>query len=273
MQRWEDLEPDPEMLMALDGAGVRPLTSSRSDKNNWSNRFADHCAQMVANAVRRDQIFKKYEVRPNADGSGKEALTVVGNTSKRIDVIAATLASGLQLGISLKGMNFRDSAGLQFDKNLTGRTYELQDEVRAVHGQKPTAFMVGLAFLPLAAVCDKKTEHSPSSFARTVKHLRARTGRVDPTLPSQMHKLDMAAVALYVPGDSESVILGDGSPYEYEDQFDRGVVRYFDVLEDPPRRGRPKVECTLDLDGLVDLISERYEGGGQSIRIEWAEPE
>lgn len=274
LRKWEDLDPDAAMLAALDAAGPRPLDGDRADKNNWSNRFADACAQMVADAVRRHATFRRFEVRPNADGSGKEALTfVAGAKRKRVDVIAATLASGLQLGISLKGMNFRDPSGLQFDKNLTGRTYELQDEVRVIHGYQAAAFVVGIVFLPIGATADKRSDRSPSSFARAVEHIRARTGRVDPTLPSQLDRLDMAAVALYVPGDEERMAPPDGPAFEYTDPFPRGVVRYFDVADDPPARGRPRIATTLDLDGLVGRIADAYRGGGASVRIDWAEPE
>ena len=119
---------------------------------------------------------------------------------------------------------------MQFDKNLTGRTYELQDEVSVIHRYQPAAFLVALYFMPIAATVDKRSEASTSSFARAVTHLRARTGRLDPTLPSQADHVDAAAIALYVPGDRETV--GD---FEYRDDLPRGVVRYFDVSDDPPR--------------------------------------
>jgi hypothetical protein len=52
MNRWEDLDPDPRLLAALDQAdrerGQRAqliVDGSASDKNNWSNSFADACAR------------------------------------------------------------------------------------------------------------------------------------------------------------------------------------------------------------------------------------
>jgi hypothetical protein len=135
---WADLAADDNMLAAFKAAGVRPLDGDRAAKNNWSNRFADACAVMVADEVRRNPEFGRFEVRPNSDGSGREALTFVGSgDQKRVDVLASTLASGLQLGVSLKGMNFQDAQSGNYDKNLTGRTYELQAEVSAIHGTSP----------------------------------------------------------------------------------------------------------------------------------------
>jgi hypothetical protein len=175
------------------------------------------------------------------------------------------MVSGLQVGISLKGMNFRDAGGGQFDKNLTGRTYELQDEIRLVHEYQPAACMTAIFFLPIGATVDKRSEASASSFARAVEHLRARTGRLDPSLPGHYARADMSFVGLYVPGDREP-------DHDYEDTLPRGVVRYFDVMSDPPKRGRPRQGTTMDLSGVVDRISLRYLSGGVP-PISWAEPE
>lgn len=155
---------------------------------------------------------------------------------------------------------------LQFDKNLTGRTYELQDETSVIHRYQPAAMVVALYFMPLAATVDKKSESSPSSFARAVAHLRGRTGRIDPTLPSQVDRVDAAFIALYVAGDDERA-----AGFEYVDDLPRGIVRFFDVLDDPPRRGRPRLDTTLDLDSMIARIATRF--GTADASIDWAEPE
>lgn len=269
--RWSDLAPDPDMVAVLDRADQRgtreaAIVGGRSVRNNWSNRFADACAVMVASSVRRHRAFARLVVRPQETGPVEPLTFVAGDREKKVDVIASSIVSGLQVGFSLKGMNFRDTKGRQFDKNLTGRTYELQDEVSVIHRYQPASFLVALYFMPIGATVDKKADSTPSSFARTVVHLRNRTGRLDPTLPSQMDRVDMAAVGLYVPGDSERF-----DDFEYDDDLPRGVVRFFDVLDDPPRRGRPKVSTTLDLTGLVDRVAERSRPSDAS--ISWADPE
>ena len=258
---WADLEPDQAMLAALDAAdrgGTRAAAhgGGQQPKKNWSNRFADACAQMVADAARRNAYLCTFEIRPNADGTGREALTfVAAGRKKRVDVIAATLASGLQMGFSLKGLNFPGPGG-NFDHNLTGRTYELQDEVGAIHEYQAAAFMVGLYFLPVQAVNDKVA--AASSFARTLAHLRARTGRMDLHLASHYRRCDAAAVALYAAGDD-----GDG--------VERGVVRYLDVQDAPPRRGRPRVETMLTLDELLARFAAMQARDEEAIA--WADPE
>lgn len=261
MKRWADLDPCPQMLRALQAAdreGLRSdaLDGDRNPKHGWSNRFADSCAQMVADEARKHKRLKKYEIRPLEDGTGKEARTfVAAGQKKQVDVIVATLASGLQMGFSLKGLNFR-GPNSNFDHNLTGRTYELLDEVGAIHEYQAAAFMVGLFFLPIMAAYDKKT--AASSFAHTVAHLRARTGRTDLSLPSQNRRCDAAAVALYGAGDPD-------------DTVPRGVVRFMDVSDNPPKRGLPQVHTTLGLKELIErfaAVQERDE-----MNIKWADPE
>jgi hypothetical protein len=259
---WADLLPDHRMVVALDAADgavprSRALGGGRELKHKWSNRFADACAQMVADEIRKHPRLSRFEIRPNSDGSGKEARTfIAAGKKKQVDVIVATLASGLQMGFSLKGLNFVGPSG-NYDHNLTGRTYELQDEVGAIHEYQAAAFVVGLYFLPLLAAEDKT--NAPSSFARTVAHLRARAGRFDHTLPSQLRRCDAAAVGLYAAGD----------PGE---QATRGVVRYLDVLDSPPRRGRPLIESTLDLAGLIGRFADR-QARDEITEIDWADPE
>lgn len=279
--RWSDLKPDPRLLAALDAADAGGRRSdalvapAASPKVQWSNRFADACARMIADEMRRHRVFRKLTVLPDREGSNEPPTFVAGDKKKKVDVVASSIVSGLQVGISLKGMNFRDQSALNFDKNLTGRTYELQDEVRVIHGYQAAAFLVAVYFMPIGATVDKRGSRSVSSFGRVIEHLRGRTGRLDPTLASQLDRADMAAVALYVPGDEERFEHGSSPEgvFEYRDVLPRGVIRYFDVLEDPPRRGRPQIGATLDLEGLVDLVVQRYEGGGTNVRIEWAEPE
>jgi len=266
---WKDLPPDPAMLSALDEAeGVvvraRAVGGQRDARHKWSNAFADACARMVAREVRSCSAFDKLRVLPDDEGNAEPPTYVAGEKSKRVDVVASSPVSGLQMGMSLKGMNFRDSHGWQFDKNLTGRTYELQDEIRLIHEYQPASFLVAIYFLPLAAAVDKRGPASPSSFARTVEHLRSRTGRLDVSLASQYPKADMAFVALYVPGDSEP-------DYDYVDTMARGAVRYFDVGENPPQRGRPRLPTTTSLTDVVSSVGERYRSEGGA--IEWAEPE
>lgn len=261
MTRWSELEPDSAMLKALvsaDSGGTRQAaisSKSSSDRSQWSNRFADSCAVMVADALRQNGHFNQFEIRPNADGSGKESLTfVAAGSKKQVDVIAATLASGLQVGFSLKGLNF--GGAYSFDHNLTGRTYELMDEVSQIHEYQASAFMVGIFFIPLLSTEDKQS--GPSSFARTVAHLRARSGRTEVTLPAQFRRCDFAAVGLYAAGD-------DGEVAE------RGAVRFLDVRDDPPRRGRPSIESTLSLPQLMERISSLH--ASDPLSIAWADPE
>jgi hypothetical protein len=244
---WADLEPDEEILAALYHAGDRPEAGDQNEKRHWSERFAHASAVAIANEVRRcRQLPSAKKVLPLSLAQGTEPLTPLGaGTTKRIDVTVADPVLGLELGFSLKGLNFKDAGSGNYDKNLTGRLYELGDEVRMVHEHLPHAFMVGVFFLPMECTADKST--GQSSFAHTVAKLRDRTGRLDFALAGHAPRCDSSWVALYTLG-----IEPQG--------FARGLARFFNVQGAPPHRGRPQVDLTLSLKGMVDSVVAEATG-------------
>ena len=252
---WTDLEPEPGLLFALEHAGPRPETGSQNEKRGWSERLANACAVAIADELRRVPILRVKRIRPADLKTGTEPLTPLGaGTSKRIDVTVADPLLGLEIGVSLKGLNFADGGSGNYDKNLTGRLYELVDEVRLVHEHLPRALMTGIFFLPMAAATDKTK--GKSSFAHTVVKLRERTGRLDPSLAHHAHRCDCAFVGLYTTGT--------------EGGYPAGIVRFLNVAEAPPFRGRPIVESTR---GLKDLVEDIIGQAISQDRIGWAHPE
>lgn len=241
--RWVDLDPDAGMAAALDHAGPRPApNASHNDKRNWSGRFANQCAVSFAECFRRTGLQRKT-IRPLSLAEGTEPLTPLGSgTRKRIDVTVVDEILGLEVGVSLKGLNFRDEGNGNFDKNLTGRLYELGDEMRLVHEHLPHAFMAGVLLLPIEAAVDKSAT-AASSFAHAIQKLRERTGRLDPALAAHSARCDAGFVGLYADG-----VAGG---------FRRGVVRFLDVAAAPPRRGRPIVTETLAMQDVASVIVER----------------
>lgn len=255
--RWADLAPEPGIVAALAHAGVRPESGSQSEKRRWSELFAHACALAFAEELRRAQELVGKHITPTAIGQGSEKLVPLGaGTSKRIDVTVVDRVLGLEIGMSLKGLNFRDSNGDQFDKNLTGRMYEMSDEMRLVHEYLPRAFMVGVFFLPLDSTVDK-TERADSSFGRAVLALRERTGRLDPSLGGQASRCDAAYVALYATGAEPQ-------------GFPAGVTRLMNVQADPPRRGRPKIGETLS---IAEAVREIVVQATFSAATKWGEAE
>lgn len=255
--RWAELAPEPGIVAALSHAGPRPETGIQAEKRHWSELFAHACALAFADELRRAQELRGKNITPVAIGQGSEKLVPLGaGTSKRIDVTVVDRVLGLEIGMSLKGLNFRDSNGDQFDKNLTGRMYELGDEMRLVHEYLPRAFMVGVFFLPLESTVDK-TERADSSFARAVLALRERTGRLDPSLGGQASRCDAAYVALYATGSE---------PQGYP----AGVTRLMNVQSDPPRRGRPKVRETLS---IAEVVQQVVSQATFSASTQWGEAE
>ena len=246
------------MVEALDHAAPRPDgDAGRKVKKNWSEAFANGCAIAVAREFRRHSELGSKKILPLGLGSGTEPLTPLGaGTEKRIDVTIADTVLGLEIGVSLKGLNFRDRRAQNFDKNLTGRLYELADEVRLVHEHLPHAFMVGIFFLPIESVADKKSDGSVSSFARTLLKLRERTGRLDVALQAHAPRCDASYVALYSFG-------GD-------DVIQPGVVRFMNVDSTPPRRGRPRISATMT---LSEVVAEIVRNATHTEVVEWSDPE
>jgi hypothetical protein len=258
--RWSDLTPEPGIEAALRHADSKvdlQTASNQNDKRHWSESFANQCAVAFADQLRKTPELRKKRVLPTSLADGTEPLTPLGSaTSKRIDVTVSDPVLGLEIGVSLKGLNFRDAASENYDKNLTGRLYELADEVRLVHEHLPRAFMVGVFFLPLPSALDK-SEVANSSFANAVLKLRSRTGRLDPALPAHAARCDAAYVGLYANG-------ADSRDYK------AGIVRFLNVDTPPPRRGRPKVEATLSLAEVVRAIIDKATLRDAAT---WAEPE
>lgn len=254
---WRELDPEPGIVSALDHAGGRVEQGSQNEKRAWSERFANGCAVALATEFRGIERLAQRKILPQGLATGTEPLTPLGSgTSKRIDVTVVDPILGLEIGASLKGLNFRDASSGNFDKNLTGRLYELADEVRLVHEHLPHAFMVGVFFLPLES-CMDKSPSAASSFAKTVLKLRERTGRLDPAIAAHAPRCDMGFVGLYSHGEGE---LG----------VNRGVVRFLQVQSPPPRRGRPRVEDTVSLAGLVQTA---VSAATYSEQESWSEPE
>jgi len=223
---------------------------------------------MIASEIRRHTAIRShYEVLPDQDGGSQETFTPLGYQSgKRIDVVVFGPLVGLQIGVSLKGLNFADDASGNHDKNLTGRLYELRDEVSTVHDYLPRAFMTTVFFLPVAGCFDKAA--APSSFAHVVVELGRRTGRLDPSVAAHAWRCDFAGVGLYVPGDPDDEARG----------LTAGVARFFAIggstIEEnwAPVRGLPKVASTLSISEFVDhLVQEATVGTAASARYAPAE--
>lgn len=220
-RQWSNLEAEACISVALDHAGARPADSeSQIVKREWSARFANGCAAAVSEELRHHEQLKKKRIRPIDLQTGTEPLTPLGAQSKkRIDVTVADKLLGLEIGVSLKGFNFKDGKSNNYDKNLTGRLYELGDEMRLIHEHLPHAFMVGVLFLPIGSATDK-TPKAESSFARAMLKLRDRTGRLDHML--HMSKCDSGYVGLYVIGD--------------EGGYSRGACRFMVTVRSAPSR-------------------------------------
>jgi hypothetical protein len=121
--------------------------------------------------------------------------------------------------------------------------------------------MVALIFLPIDSCDDAKSprneegrEPEPSSFGADVRIFRFRANRRD-------HRNDLDLF--------ERVLIG---LYETDGE-ESGRVHFFDVMDRPPRYGRPRASSLLTLDQAIEAIRETYDARNNP-PFEWdAEPE
>lgn len=249
-------------LDALEYAAPRPSESSnRDDKKNYAQRLSASIAQLVANKLRETDLFPG--VLPSADGAGLESKSSAGahGKLKKTDVRYGTRDTGLELLVSIKTLNFRDTSKKKeevtlgrYTKNMVRNDHELRAEAMDHHERHPYAVLVALFFLPISACDDAGSDKS--SFAHAVMTFRARAGRQEPSEPGQ--KFEAMYIGLYEPEGEH-----------------RGDVAFFDVLARPPRRGRPAAHhvAKSGLFSLEEVIGNivRIYGIRNRRYIEWAD--
>jgi hypothetical protein len=248
-QLLDELEPKPD------------VSADREDKHAYAMGVSRKLAVFIAGALR--PAFP--DVLPTEHDVGHESLTGTAEGKKRLDVKVWDEILGLLLLVSLKTYSFQDWSGKtkkagRYTKNIQRNGKELKDEADVIHRRQPYSVIVAIMFLPDSACLDGNPTSTsdvqgPSSFASIVRRLRVRTGRALNPDEKRFDRYDLTE-RLYV------------GLYRY-DGSDRGALRFFDVMDDPPRNGVPSESATLSLDELVAetkrLVDERNRTG-----IEWA---
>ena len=173
-----------------------------------------------------------------------------GKGLKKLDVNYSTVELGLGLGVSIKTINFRDAKTRRYTKNYTRVDNELRAEAADYHERQPYAVLCAVAFLPLDA-CKDGGKAAPSSFGQAIQIFRRRAGRDkpvdDPTL-------------------FERILVG-----LYETDVDKfGRVGVFDVMDDPPRLGKPRVLKSFK--ELIDAITDAFHSRNKT-KFRWADGE
>lgn len=230
---------------ALGKAGKRPSdTALQGEKKNYAERLSRQLAQLIADRLRPyfPGIF------PDEKGRGQESPARTARGFKRLDVNYSTAELGLGLGVSIKTVTARDPRTKRYTKNYTRIDAELRAEAVDYHKRQPFAVMVALIFLSIDACDDakgpnsgkSKRESEPSSFGAAVRAFRFRANRRD-------HKNDLDLF--------ERVLVG---LYETEGE-NAGRVHFFDVMERPPRYGRPRASALMTLDQSIEAIRKTYD--------------
>jgi len=240
------LQIDDTISTELSAAGNRDAVVKQTDKKNYAERLSRALAQRFANELRH--VFPG--ILPDVNGKGQESRARSAKGFKKLDVNYSTTELGLGLGISVKTLNFSDGKSKRYTKNYTRVDGELRAEASDYHERQPYAVMVAAVFLPIDC-CDDKASDAPSSFGKAVQTFRFRAGRTNPDGPEML--FEKVYIGLY-----------DTSPERF------GTVGFFDVMDKPPKHGRPAKLLTMRemLDGIV-----RAYDGRNSPQFEWADAE
>jgi hypothetical protein len=233
---WGSMEKSEANTSATDSikaelavAGDRNLAVTRAEKKNYAEKLSRALASKLAHRLRT--AFPG--VLPDALGKGQESKARTSKGFKKLDINYSTPELGLGLGVSIKTINFRDGATKRYTKNFTRADAELRAEAADYHERQPYAVMIALIFLPIDACDDGGGKNkSHSSFGGAVQVFRFRAGREKATDPPLLF---------------ERVFLGLYEP----DAEGSGDVSFFDVMDVPPKNGRP-TNCRT----LSDVVSE-----------------
>ncbi|MBK5958641.1 hypothetical protein CCR97_10525 [Rhodoplanes elegans] len=229
----------------LSWAGPRDAVAdgNSTDKKNYAESLSRALAQRFADALRSS--FSG--ILPDASGAGQESKARTGKGLKKLDVNYSTIELGLGLGVSIKTINFRDAKTKRYTKNYTRVDNELRAEAADYHERQPYAVLCAIVFLPLDA-CDDGSS-APSSFGQAVQIFRYRAGREkpvdDPTL------FERILVGLY-----------EVNPDDF------GRVAFFDVMDAPPRTGRPA--SLMSFKNAIEAIVDAYDQRNKTT-FKWAE--
>lgn len=225
-------------------AGERDRIEEQHEKKNYAEALSRGLALRFANALRRN--FPG--ILPAADGRGQESKARTAKGLKRLDVNYSTVQLGLGLGISIKTVNFRDAKTRRYTKNYTRADGELRAEASDYHERQPYAVLIAVVFMPTDA-CDDAGRNVPSSFGQAVQIFRFRAGRSRPTDAPVL--FERVFIALY---QTNAARFGD--------------VAFFDVMEAPPKRGRPA--NLMSFNELVGAIVQTYDQRNKPA-FQWAE--
>jgi len=238
---------DDRISSELAWAGDRDEAAkgSATAKKNYAEALSRALAQRFADALR--ESFNG--ILPDSAGGGQESRARTGKGLKKLDVNYSTVELGLGLGVSIKTINFPDAKSGRYTKNYTRVDNELRAEAADYHERQPYAVLCAVVFLPLES-CDDGGA-APSSFGQAVQIFRYRAGREkavdDPTL------FERILIGLYA---SQAGSFGE--------------VMFFDVMDPPPRAGRPSK--VMSFKAAIDAIVASYDQRNKTT-FRWAEGE
>lgn len=152
----------------------------------------------------------------------------------------STSELGLGLGVSIKTINFPDATSDRYTKNYGRVDNELRAEAMDYHIRQPYAVLVAVVFLPIESCQDAgKAADAVSSFGAAVKTFRNRANRTGPKDQEELF---------------ERVFIG-----LYDHATTSADVQFFDVMDAPPRQGKPGATTLRSFSQFTEEVTATYD--------------
>lgn len=195
------------------------LEFGRAVKHAYAHKLSTSLAQKFADGLRP----KFRGILPDEQGAKHKSRSGSASGLKKLDVNYSTTQIGLELGVSIKTLNFRDESTKQFTKNIKRLDSELRAEAEDYHKRQPYAVLAALVFMPDEAASDSENK---SSLRHAWEVFRTRSGRSSNT--NEVSRFERLWLCVY--GASEQSF---------------GECKCHDVSEEFPPTGLPKSGQTI----------------------------
>ncbi len=224
---------------AFDASLPRPeSTDSQKDRRNFERRLSLNVATLLANGLR--PAFPG--ILPDQHGATPWIGSRTSRRIRRLDVAYSTPELGLGLGLSIKTIQFFDPKTKCYSKRIARVDDELRHVAMDYHVRQPHSVLVAVIILPIRA-CDGLLYlgKGDDGFDSAVWQFRRRVNRRAPSDEADLF---------------ERVFIG---LYDRSCDTATASVSFFDVMDKPPRNGRPAPDSLRSLPSILGEITATYD--------------
>ena len=199
----------------------KAILDTQNGKRHYSERFSQDVAEWFAGYLRHD--IKHDTLLP------PESPIKTSFGTKRLDIGCVDPNGYLSLDVSIKTFHFRDQRTKKYNKNFTGRFYELLGESLDLHRSYPLAVLAAIIILPIDS-CNDSLTAAPSSFGCAVRQFSKISGRIEPEDDPILF---------------EHVFIG---------LYNSNSIAFFNAMDAPPKQGIPERCYLISIEELIGKL-------------------